>query len=83
MKKVDKVIDDPEPYVRFREMGDFSLHFTAYCWVANISDKFSTRDKVVGMIYNELNRQKIGIPFPTRTLVMTGAKTKRVKRSKI
>ncbi|MFQ5474693.1 MAG: mechanosensitive ion channel family protein, partial [Candidatus Nanoarchaeia archaeon] len=68
IKKNKKIIKDPAPFVRFQDMGDSALNFTAYCWVENLSDKWSTREKLTTDIYNELNKKKIGIPFPTRTI---------------
>ncbi len=82
MKKVKLILKDPEPYVVFKEMGGSSLDFTAYCWVNDISEKFSTRDKVVSEIYQSLNDNKIGIPFPTRTVIMEKSKPAKRKKRK-
>ncbi len=68
VKKIDTVIEAPEPVVQFLNMSDFSLDFVARVWVQSYTDAYSTKLKVTDEIYNALNRAKIGIPFPTRTV---------------
>jgi MscS family membrane protein len=70
IKKEKKAIKDPEPYILFTEMADFSLNFVARFWIKDISDKLSAKDRVTTGIYKALNKNKIGIPFPTRTIYM-------------
>ncbi len=68
IKKEKKALDDPAPYVLFTEMADFSLNFVARFWIEDISDKLDTKDRVTTAIYKALNKNKIGIPFPTHTV---------------
>ena len=68
VKKIDKALEDPEPVVQFLKMSDFSLDFVARAWVESYTDAYSTSIKMTDEIYNALNRAKIGIPFPTRTV---------------
>jgi len=68
IKKVDTVIAEPEPAVHFMNMSDFSLDFVARVWVQNYNDAYVTKLEVTDEIYNALNKAKIGIPFPTRTV---------------
>lgn len=68
IKKIDTVLEDPEPAVLFLKMSDFSLDFVARAWVESYADAYSTSIKMTDEIYNALNRAKIGIPFPTRTI---------------
>jgi small-conductance mechanosensitive channel len=68
VKKIDKVLEEPEPIVLFLKMSDFSLDFVARAWVESYADAYSTSIKMTDEIYNALNRAKIGIPFPTRTI---------------
>lgn len=68
IKKIDTVIEEPEPAVQFLNMSDFSLDFVARVWVGSYTDAYTTKLKVTDEIYNALNRAKIGIPFPTRTV---------------
>ena len=68
IKKVENIMDDPEPDVLFMEMADFSLNFRAQFWVPRFDQKFSAKIQANGLIYEALNKAKIGIPFPTRTV---------------
>lgn len=68
IKKIDTVIEEPAPVVQFLNMSDFSLDFVARVWVQSYTDAYSTKLKATDEIYNALNRAKIGIPFPTRTI---------------
>jgi MscS family membrane protein len=68
VKKIDTVIEDPEPVVQFLNMSDFSLDFVARVWVQSYTDAYSTKLKVTNEIYKALNKANIGIPFPTRTI---------------
>ena len=65
---VDKVMDEPAPVVQFLNMSDFSLDFVARAWVSQYTDAYDTKLAMTDAIYNALNRAKIGIPFPTRTV---------------
>jgi small-conductance mechanosensitive channel len=68
LSEIDKVLEEPEPVVQFLNMSDFSLDFVARAWVASYADAYSTKITMTDTIYLALNRAKIGIPFPTRTI---------------
>jgi MscS family membrane protein len=68
LKKLDIVLEKPEPVVQFLEMSDFSLNFVARVWVADWGDAYNTKILATDVIYNALNRAGIGIPFPTHTV---------------
>lgn len=70
IKSVTYCEEDPEPYIIFETMGESSLNFIARFWVANLSDKLPAIDEANRKVYDALNKAKIGIPFPTRTLYM-------------
>ena len=70
IKKVKHVLDEPPPLVIFDELGDFSLKFKAFFWVTSIEKKIEAKEAAVTAIYNSLNRNKIEIPFPTRTIYL-------------
>ncbi len=82
IKKIDTVIDDPEPDVLFMEMADFSLNFRAQFWVDSYEKWFNSKIKANEVIYEALNKSGIGIPFPTRTLYMHEVKNKKSKKRK-
>jgi MscS family membrane protein len=68
VKKIENVIEQPEPVVQFLNMSDSSLDFVARAWVKSYKEAYSTQLKMTDEIYNALNRANIGIPFPTRTV---------------
>jgi small-conductance mechanosensitive channel len=63
LKVIKIVCKDPEPYVRFIEMGSSSLNFKAYYFVDNYDDRFTSIDEANTRIYNVLRKNKIEIPF--------------------
>ena len=68
IKKNQNVLKDPGPFVRFDKMGDFSLNFRAFFWVDTYEIRFKEKENVTIAIYKLLNKHKIRIPFPTRTV---------------
>lgn len=64
IKKIDGFMKEPEPLVRFTEMGNSSLNFKAYFYVDSYKKRFAAIDKANTLIYNALNKNKITIPFP-------------------
>jgi MscS family membrane protein len=68
VRKIDEVLEEPEPVVQFKKMSDFSLDFIARAWVKEYTQAYSTKLKMTDEIYEALNKAKIGIPFPTRTI---------------
>lgn len=70
IKSVKEIVDEPESFVRFKEMADFSLNFKLYFWVSDYKQRFMVEDIVMTKLYRELNKAKINIPFPTRTIYM-------------
>jgi small-conductance mechanosensitive channel len=68
IKAIDVVLEEPEPVVQFLEMSDFSLDFVARAWVENYDQAYQTQRVMTDEIYKALNKAKIDIPFPTRTI---------------
>jgi small-conductance mechanosensitive channel len=62
------VLEEPEPQVLFMKMADFSLNYVARAWVQSYTEAFAMKVKLTDIIYKALNREGIGIPFPTRTV---------------
>ena len=63
-KVLENYIDDPEPSVKFLEMGDSSLNFKAFFYVDSYSNRYGALDEANTRIYNALNKAGIEIPFP-------------------
>jgi len=67
MKGIQK---EPAPIIEFVEMGDSSLSCLAKFWVPDYTMAYDKKLEATDLIYKELNKAKIGIPFPTRTIYM-------------
>ena len=70
IKGIKGVLKEPEPVVVFDELGDFALKFKAFFWVSSIEKKIEAKEEALAAVYNALNKNKIGIPFPTRTIYL-------------
>jgi len=64
VKLIENYIDDPEPSVKFLEMGDSALKFKAFFYVDSYDNRYSALDEANGRIYKALNKAGIEIPFP-------------------
>jgi len=67
-KKIKDIMKEPAPQVLFTEMADSSLNFKLLFWVDNYGNAFSKKLEATDMVYNELNKAKIGIPFPSTSV---------------
>ncbi len=63
---VEFVVDDPEPRIRFTEMGDSALVFRVLCWIELPELRGQCVDGLNTAIYKALNAEGIRIPFPQR-----------------
>jgi len=67
IQKIEDAVYDPEPVVVFNEMADSGLKFTALVW-STWTKSYAVKLEMTKRIYDALNKAKIGIPFPTRTV---------------
>jgi small-conductance mechanosensitive channel len=67
-RSVDHVVEEPEPRVRFIEMGDSALVFRVLCWIDEPVLRGRSIDALNTAVYNTLAAQGIQIPFPQREL---------------
>ena len=66
---LDGVINDPAPYVLYKNFGDSTIDFTAYFWVdAAKADFFEVFDAAIIKINNTFIEKGIEMPYPTRTV---------------
>jgi len=66
--KIDFIDKSEEIRVLFIEMADSALNFKAMFWVDNIDKKWPAHQEAITRIYRKLYEEKIGIPFPQRTV---------------
>jgi small-conductance mechanosensitive channel len=67
-RSVEFVVDDPDPRVRFMEMGDSALIFRVQGWVDEPVMRGSCIDGLNSAIYKALGAAGIEIPFPQRAV---------------
>jgi MscS family membrane protein len=67
-KNVKGILKKPTVSVIFTTMGASSIDFSARFWVENYGDAYAKKLEANDLIYNTLNKAKIGIPFPTQTI---------------
>jgi small-conductance mechanosensitive channel len=70
-QSVESVVQTPEPYVRFVEMGDSALIFRVQGWISQPSMRGTCVDGLNTAIYKALGQAGIEIPFPQRVVHMS------------
>ncbi|MEO8596507.1 MAG: mechanosensitive ion channel family protein [Candidatus Solibacter sp.] len=71
--EIPGLLADPAPFVRFIPgFGDFSLNFTLICQVSEFVDQYLVQHELRKRIFRRFRNQGIEIPFPTRTIQMSG-----------
>ena len=74
LSKMDGIMDTPKPHVDFLGMGDSALDMKAYFWVNSWKKAYSKKLEATKLIYDTLNKNKIGIPYPTQTVILEKVK---------
>lgn len=64
------VCKEPEPKVRFREFGDFSLKYQLLFWVKEPSLKGRAIDQLSESILKAFREHKLEIPYPKQTVYL-------------
>jgi len=75
VQSVEHVISDPEPRVRFDEMGDSALLFRVQAWIDEPALRGICVDGLNSAIYKSLGRAEIEIPFPQRVVHLAAPST--------
>src|SRR5437870_3268912 len=71
---VPGLLDDPRPIARLIPgFGESSLDFTLVCQVASFVDQYPVQHELRKRILRRLRAERIGMPFPTRTVELRGA----------
>ncbi|MEM7438883.1 MAG: mechanosensitive ion channel domain-containing protein [Pseudomonadota bacterium] len=64
----DRVLDDPQAFVKVSNLGDSSVDFTVRAWVER-DDYFDVKCDLQRGVKDAFDKGGIDIPFPTRTIV--------------
>ncbi|MFB6155695.1 MAG: mechanosensitive ion channel family protein [Haloferacaceae archaeon] len=69
-EKHPEILDDPEPSVRFGELGESSVVLKSRMWIADPrrSDFVKTRGEYVANVKERFDEEGIDFPYPNRTL---------------
>jgi small-conductance mechanosensitive channel len=67
-QSVEHVVQDPEPRIRFVEMGDSALLFRVQGWINEPALRGTCIDGLNTAIYKALGQAGIEIPFPQRVV---------------
>jgi len=67
---VSEVLRDPPPEAFFTSFGDSALQMALFFWVEEYTRLFPTTDRINSLIITRFNEHGIGIPFPTRAVIM-------------
>jgi small-conductance mechanosensitive channel len=65
-----KTLKEPEPYVEFINLGDSSLDFRLYAYLAEFRDQWRSGNAIREIVYKIFERENIEIPFPQRVVTM-------------
>ena len=65
---VEQVLTEPEPRIRFVELGDSALVFSVQCWIDDPAVRGLCVDGLNTAFYKMLGQAGINIPFPQREL---------------
>ena len=69
-KNLNVIAKKPSPFVRFDKLGEFSMDFKLYAYIKDHRNMFEAKNLLTTRIYNDLKKNKIKIPYPTRTVHM-------------
>jgi MscS family membrane protein len=64
------LVPDPEPRVRFRNLGDSALEFQLMGWIEEPVLRGRALDELNTAVYKRFGEAGIEIPFPQRTVHM-------------
>lgn len=67
-KNTPRVLQHPEPFVRFEDYGDSSINFSVYFYTYEIFRAEQIKSIMRVEIFKKLNEHNINIPFPQRVI---------------
>jgi small-conductance mechanosensitive channel len=75
---VDGVKPDFEPFIRYKDFGDFSIGFVVVLRITDFVAQYRITHEFVKRLHRRYNQEGITIPFPIRTLeISRGASGKK------
>ncbi len=71
-EELDLVCAQPEPRIRFRELGDSALIFSLLFWVEDPEQRGLATDRANSLILEKFRASGVEIPFPQRVVHLVG-----------
>ncbi|WP_253285877.1 MULTISPECIES: mechanosensitive ion channel family protein [unclassified Ruegeria] len=68
----ERVLKDPEPFVRVTNLGDYSVDFTVRLWCAT-ADLWNLRFATIRAVKEAFDAEGVAIPFPTAIRIEKGS----------
>jgi len=68
--EIGEVLRDPPPEAFFTSFGDSALQMTLFFWVEEYTGLVPAIDRINSLIITRFNEHGIGIPFPTRAVII-------------
>jgi small-conductance mechanosensitive channel len=68
LKQHPEVLQKPSPLVFFKGLGESSLDFTVFAWIADYNEGLRIKSELLFRIFEVFKENKIEIPFPQRDL---------------
>ena len=68
LKDHKDIVNDPEPNVFFKELGDSSLNFRLLGWTSQFDQWIRIKSEILFAVFDALKAANIEIPFPQHDL---------------
>lgn len=69
-EREDLVVDTPEPRMRFREFGDYTLDYELRCWVRSPLSDERAKHELLRELYKRYEQDGIDLPSPKRDVTV-------------
>ncbi len=77
VNKVEHIVKNPPPLVRYREFGESSINLELLCWVDDPRNRGPVTHNLIKEILNRFREEDIVIPFPQRDVHIYPVKERR------
>ncbi|HEY9673494.1 MAG TPA: mechanosensitive ion channel family protein [Waterburya sp.] len=68
MQSVPGGVAEFEPFIRYQEFGEFSIHFNVFLRIHEFSDQRLIKHEFIKRLHKRYQEEGIEIPFPTRIM---------------
>lgn len=72
MREVPGGVPEFEPFIRYHTFGDFSINFTVILRAKEFSDQYLIKHEFIKRLHKRYNEEGIVIPYPIRTVYLSG-----------